>query len=92
MYLVVCYDITRDRLRNRLHRRLKGYLQPVQKSVFEGQLSPSRYGELLEMIAAVIDHRTDAVRIYQMCRGCNGLTTLIGVSTAVPSPDDDLFI
>lgn len=92
MYLIVCYDITRNRLRSRLHRRLKGYLQPVQKSVFEGELPAWRYGELLEMIESVIDHRTDAVRIYQLCRGCAGLTTLVGVSTPVPSPDDDLFV
>ena len=42
MYLVVCYDVTNDRRRARLLRRLRGYLEHVQKSVFEGEVADGR--------------------------------------------------
>ena len=47
MYLLLCYDILGNARRQQLHTRLKAFLRPVQKSVFEGPLDdryPRRAG------------------------------------------------
>lgn len=92
MYIVLCYDVTRDRHRDRLFRRLKKWLQPVQKSVFEGHVPDHRFGELLEMVSDSIDPRVDSVRIYHLCRPCQGLTDLVGASHAVTPAGADLIV
>ena len=92
MNLVLCYDVVEDKRRTRLHKRLKGFLRPVQKSVFEGWLHPTRYGPLLGVVRRTIDPHTDTVRIYHLCRGCIGLTELIGVAAPVDDPRDDTFV
>lgn len=89
MHLLVCYDVVSNRRRNKLHRRMKGLLEPVQKSVFEGLLPTQRYGELTAAIHECIDHNVDTVRIYALCRSCTGLIDLFGVASPVTDPDDD---
>lgn len=92
MYLVVCYDVVTDRRRNRLFRRLRAMLQPVQKSVFEGELPDRRLPELQKMVHDTIDANTDTVRIYSLCRGCRGLVDLIGSAAPVPDPKQDWVV
>ncbi|MBU1429981.1 CRISPR-associated endonuclease Cas2 [Myxococcota bacterium] len=92
MHLVVCYDVVLDNRRNRLFKQLKGYLRPVQKSVFEGQLPARHYPDLVRMIERTIDRQTDTVRIYHLCRACQGLTTLIGTAAPVPDGPENLII
>lgn len=91
MVLVLCYDITSDSRRTRLHNRLKAWLTPVQKSVFEGVVPASLLSDLLDAVEAGIDHTTDSVRIYQLCRGCAPLVRLIGVSPAVEPPSTTII-
>ena len=92
MYLLVCYDVVTDRRRNRLFKRLRGLLKPVQKSVFEGELPDRRLPELVKMVHDTIDSATDTVRIYSLCRGCRGLIDLIGVAAPVADPNQDWVV
>lgn len=92
MHLVLCYDVVEDRRRSRLFKQLKGYLRPVQKSVFEGQIPSSRYMSLVQMVERTIDRQTDTVRIYHLCRSCQTLTALIGTAAPVPDGPEDLII
>lgn len=89
MFTVVCYDVVQDKRRTRLHKRLKGFLSPVQKSVFEGELPPTRLTPLLDTITRTIDHRTDTVRIYELCKGCRPLTRVVGVGREPVGPPED---
>jgi len=69
MLVIVCYDITDDRRRNALHKRLKRFGEPVQYSVFE---CPCTRGELVAMkreVAEIIT-REDDVRYYRLCAAC----------------------
>ena len=43
---VVSYDISSDRLRNKVARTLEGYGTRIQYSVFECKLSEKKYREL----------------------------------------------
>lgn len=92
MVVVLCYDVVESTRRARLHRRLQGFLRPVQKSVFEGELPARRYSALVALVEAEIDHATDTVRLYRLCGHCEPLTELVGTAAAVPGPDEDLVI
>jgi hypothetical protein len=57
--LLVTYDIADDRRRNRLHRLLRGFGEPLQKSVFICWVDPARRNRLEALIAdfATATHR-----------------------------------
>ncbi len=48
--LIVAYDISEDRRRNRLHRLLRGFGEPVQKSMFMCWVDAARHRRLLHLI------------------------------------------
>lgn len=48
---VVAYDISDDKRRLRLHRLLRGFGEPVQKSVFVCQLDGRRKARLEQMLS-----------------------------------------
>ena len=89
MFLLVCYDIVDDRRRTRLFKKMKAFLPRVQKSVFEGPLSETRYYSLIDIIKKEIDHSTDTVRIYQLCARCIYTIDVIGTGSWIdPDPGD----
>ena len=92
MVLVLVYDIPEDKRRTKLFKQLKGFLVPVQKSVFEGDLPSNRWNELLTTVNGTIDAGEDSVRIYSICRACKGSTTLLGTSPAVPDPGEPILV
>ena len=85
-YAVLCYDISENRRRGRLQRKLKRYLVPVQKSVFEGPLGARQLERIVSLVEETIDLDTDTVRLYLLCGACRASTILIG--TAHPLPDE----
>lgn len=80
LFRVVAYDIPEDRKRNKLHRELKGLLNHVQYSVFEGMLD-HKHTELVErIIDELIDPDEDTVRLYSLCQTCAKGTKVFGGS------------
>ena len=92
MHLVVCYDVVSDARRARLHKRLKGWLHPVQKSVFEGPLPDGRYLELVRGVQRCIDPLTDTVRIYRLPAAALALTELLGTAAAIAREPEDVVV
>ena len=70
MHYVVTYDIHSDRRRRRVLNALKNYGLPVQFSVVECELDMRRLEDMEADIKALINPRTDNVRIYQLCENC----------------------
>lgn len=68
--VLVSYDISDDRRRNRLAKILKDYGIRVQYSVFELQVNDSQLAKLLGQVASVINTGDDNVRYYTLCAGC----------------------
>lgn len=69
MFVLVCYDISDDALRTRMHRLLHRYGTHVQESVFECHLTHRQYRALCDRIDGVIDpDSTDSVRLYPLGR------------------------
>ncbi len=92
MYVILAYDIPSDRRRGRLHRRLRGWLEPVQKSVFEGELPARELPRLQAVVRHHIDEREDDVRIYLLCGGCASSTLLLGRARRPPDPRDPIIV
>ncbi len=86
MYVLV-YDVVNDRRRTRLHRALKDYGTPVQRSVFEFDLSPREVNEMMERVKALISEDEDTVRLYRLCAACLVDTRILGEGALSLDPD-----
>jgi CRISPR-associated protein Cas2 len=84
--LVVSYDVVGNSRRARLAKFLRGYLERVQKSVFEGAYSDSALESLRIGVSQRIDHEEDTVRIYRLCPRCQASTEVVGTGKII---DDD---
>ncbi len=69
MFVVVCYDITDDKRRNRVSDILEGFGERVQFSVFECDVKPEHIKGLKEKLAKVLKDK-DSVRYYYLCGEC----------------------
>lgn len=92
LHIVVAYDIIDDRRRNRLARFMMGYLDRVQKSVFEGEIEEKRLQPMKEGIENIIDQAEDSVRVYDLCARCVPAVEIIGRGEYIAGPDEDLVL
>lgn len=69
MYIILVYDIKLDREGARVLRRVfkvcKRYLTHVQKSVFEGELTPSKLASLKEELKKLIRKDEDSLIVFK---------------------------
>ncbi len=63
MYVIAVYDVNVDRV-NKVRIFLKQYLNWVQNSVFEGELTKVELKVIEDRIKDLIDVAEDSVRIY----------------------------
>lgn len=91
MRIVLAYDVVADRRRARFFRRLKRFMVPTQKSVFEADLNAVQLAAVERLIARELDLSEDAVRLYALCRTCQGLVQSHGVMPAPRDPDDPIL-
>lgn len=88
MYIVISYDISEDKRRNKIHNILKSYGQWVQYSIFECDLTPAQYAKLRSRLSKLIKAETDNIRFYFLCGCCQGKVERIG---GEPPRDDTIF-
>ena len=65
MYVVIVYDISVDRVTKVCHY-LRRYLNWIQNSVFEGELSKAQFKEVELGLKDLINTGEDSVIIYKM--------------------------
>jgi len=71
VFVVVAYDITDDKRRALLHRRLKKFGIGVQYSVFECLLTLAQVKKMQKLVESTIKTKDDdRVRYYFLCEGC----------------------
>ena len=70
MFIVISYDITDDRRRNKVLDELKNYGNHVQYSVFECDITGTQIAELQSRIRVIINHKEDSVLYYRLCKTC----------------------
>ncbi|MGD9495244.1 MAG: CRISPR-associated endonuclease Cas2 [Armatimonadota bacterium] len=86
MLVAVCYDVPDDARRTRIFKRLKGFGQPVQKSVFECDLHEDEIARMEEKLRALVA-KEDLVRIYRLCEACRAKAIVIGEGTLTERPE-----
>ena len=68
MHVLLVYDITSDRLRTKVADICLDYgLQRVQYSVFQGELTTNRQGELMQKIKRKLGRSPGSVLLYPLC-------------------------
>jgi CRISPR-associated protein Cas2 len=71
IFTVVAYDVSDDKRRARLHKKLKAFGLAVQYSVFECLLNRGQIKAMKKMIHANIKTKEgDRVRYYYLCESC----------------------
>ncbi|MCI0694030.1 CRISPR-associated endonuclease Cas2 [candidate division KSB1 bacterium] len=71
IFVVVAYDISDDKRRTLLHKKLKAFGLAVQYSVFECLLNRDQIKVMKKMISATIKTKAgDRVRYYYLCESC----------------------
>jgi len=90
MFIIVAYDISKDRRRTKVHKVLKSYGDWTQFSLFECRLTETDYARLRLRLRDLINLETDAVRFYFLCAGCEGRAETIG-KPLPPELDEPLF-
>lgn len=70
MYVVVCYDIQKNKVRRKVSRILTDANgRRIQKSVFELDIKVSEFRNLHEQLEKII-RRNDSIACYQLCERC----------------------
>lgn len=86
MHVVISYDIVDDKIRTKLHKTLKHFGNPVQKSVFECFLSKTETIKIQQLVAGIIDSKIDQVRYYRLCQNCSKQIETIGFTNLLTNP------
>ena len=61
--VIICYDITNGKIRNKISKLLQKYLFRTQKSFFEGELNNNDLKNIISEIKGNINLDTDSVYI-----------------------------
>lgn len=90
MHILLTYDIISDRRRTRLAKALCGYLNRVQKSVFEGEIPDTRLEKLYSAIERHINPNEDSVRVYRLCQRCVVAVDIMGTGEFIEKDQDEI--
>ncbi len=74
---VVCFDISDDRIRDRLGKRLLRYGDRVQKSVFEVGVKNNTELEEMRRELRKIAQDDDNIRFYRLCANCRSASNAL---------------
>ena len=78
-FYLVCYDVVKDRRRNRVAHLLEGYGLRVQKSVFECVLTEHQYEMLHRKLGNYIEAAEDQVRFYPLSAPTRRKVVILGL-------------
>jgi CRISPR-associated protein Cas2 len=78
MQIVIVYDIPDNKRRERLRKSLLRFGNPVQKSVFECDLTERQIEKMERTVRALLSLPEDNVRYYKLCRNCAACVEVFG--------------
>ncbi len=87
LYVLISYDISEDRTRTKLAKRLKDFGQRAQYSVFEAQITPAELSKLCKILARVTLEERDSIRLYKLCKPCTKNVEIWGSGELAEDPD-----
>lgn len=65
MYILLVYDVSVERV-PKVMKICRQYLNHIQNSVFEGEISSSNFKELEFYLTKTIDEENDSIIIYEL--------------------------
>ena len=86
-FSIICYDSPSNKRRGKLHKLLKNYAVPVQKSVFETFLDKTSFAKMMKKIEALMNPKEDSVRVYGMSRQVQKQVRIIGSPGMLVDPN-----
>lgn len=78
VYVVVTYDVNEEKV-NKIRKILKKYLNWVQNSVFEGEITEGKLEKCKIELSLVIDKSTDSIYFYLVENKNNIKKTVVGM-------------
>lgn len=94
MYLI-SYDLSNDRLRQKVAKELENFGRRVQYSVFECHITHKQLHDLYGRLASImVEEKNGNVRIYTICANCEMRLQTIGIeeTSVLTQEEEDLFI
>ena len=85
--MLIIYDITDNKRRNRMVKHLEAFGNRVQKSAFEALLPISKYHDMINGVKKIITNE-DNVRIYRL----NSSNEVLLLGTGDTSYDENVII
>jgi len=70
MFILVSYDISDDKKRTKLAKKLKDFGPRVQYSVFEADVKKAELEKLNTILAAIELEQGESIRLYKLCQEC----------------------
>lgn len=91
MFYLICYDVVKDKRRNKVAKLLEGYGLRVQKSVFECMLTDDQYVMVTRKLNKYLNADEDQLRFYPMSGHTRRKVVILGTQPE-REIDDDAFI
>jgi len=89
--VIVTYDITDDRRRNRICKAIERYGDRVQYSVFEIAIATKDLHKLIDELHGLMHTQEDRLLVIRLCSGCQAIIGRYG-NMASYEPVDTLII
>lgn len=86
MLVLVSYDITDNKRRQRVAKLLEGYGVRVLESVFECDLTQAQWAKLEKKLRRRLVAGEDRTRVYFLCETCTAKTQVFGGGSVETSP------
>lgn len=77
-FVVVAYDISDDKRRQKVAKTLVDYGIRCNFSVFECVLSQSQISTMQKRLSKIIDSKSDCILYYYLCKSCVGKREVLG--------------
>ena len=87
MYALLAYDITSNRERANIHKKLKEFGLNTQRSLFECQLERNALVDIVRMVNKHLDPKQDKFRIYILCNSCYKRVQVSGLGLSIELTD-----
>ncbi|MBN1188906.1 MAG: CRISPR-associated endonuclease Cas2 [Dehalococcoidales bacterium] len=92
MYIVICYDISSNKRRTKLYEMLLGYGTPVQRSVFECDLSLTQFEKLIKRMKPFAKKSGESIRYYSLCSRCKERVKSYGINLLEMEKPMDIYL
>ena len=90
---VISYDISSNKIRNKIASELTNYGKRVQYSVFECTLTAEKFRILYQkLLTLCCGEETDSIRIYLLCETCTKKIRTIGVKEEESAQESVIII